>query len=290
MQLDIFEHTHDVMLRNDAIAALERRDAAAARGACERFAGEYPKDPSATALRALADGLARADAPEPLQDRPSLGRARQAIEALQPAAQAVFGPAVGERWLAPMWRQLARRAAAVPFASDCPQDHAAALWQRAGDWEAVARAAAAIESWRRIPAPLAWMAEARLRLLGLPAAWPLLAELGWLSPARLAELLRRSPDPLLSALARRFDASFEGTGEADDAAWFAAWVLTERPDLAAGLAAAQPARHGDPERAFRVLVELIGLERQGRQRDVVARRKTLRDLHAGLYAAYLRDR
>jgi len=45
-----------------------------------------------------------------------------------------------------------------------------------------------------------------------------------------------------------------------------------------------------PERAFRTLVELLGLERQGRQRDIIERRKTLRDLHPSLYAAYMRTR
>jgi len=41
---------------------------------------------------------------------------------------------------------------------------------------------------------------------------------------------------------------------------------------------------------MRVLLELLGLERQGRQRDVIERRKTLRGLHAGLYAAYMASR
>ena len=58
-----------------------------------------------------------------------------------------------------------------------------ALWLRAGDFAAAADAVARIESWRRIPAPLAWMAEARYRLDGLDAHWGLLAELAWLAPS-----------------------------------------------------------------------------------------------------------
>ena len=46
MQLDIFEHSRDVMLRNDVISALERHDAAAARAACDLLAQECPADES----------------------------------------------------------------------------------------------------------------------------------------------------------------------------------------------------------------------------------------------------
>jgi hypothetical protein len=126
--------------------------------------------------------------------------------------------------------------------------------------------------------------------LGVQATWPLIAELAWLSPTRLDDLLRRCRDPMLSTLARRFGESFEGEGNVDDAAWFPAWVLTERPEVADHASAAQPSRHTAPERAFRTLVELLGLERQGRQRDIVERRKTLRDLHPALYAAYMKTR
>jgi hypothetical protein len=91
-------------------------------------------------------------------------------------------------------------------------------------------------------------------------------------------------------LVRRFGESFEGTGSADDVAWFAAWVLTERPDVVEHVSAAQPSQHAPAERAFRVLVELLRLERQGRQHDIVDRRKALRDLHPSLYAAYMRAR
>ena len=73
----------------------------------------------------------------------------------------------------------------------------------------------------------------------------------------------------------KFQADFEGAGDSSDLAWFPAWVLTERPALAAHL---------------RVLIELLGLERQGRQRDVVERRRTLRGLDAPLYTAYMATR
>jgi len=289
MQLDIFEHSHDVMLRNDVVQALERHDAAGARAAHDRLAQECPADESLPALFALLDGLERADG-RSFADHASLKRARQGVEAMNPLAERIFGAQAAVHWLAPLWEDLALRAEGLSFRADSVQDHAAPLWLCAGNWKAAAQAAGAIESWRRIPAPLAWMTEARLRLVGLQATWPLIAELGWLSPSRLDELLRRCQEPLLATLARRFGENFEGEGTAGDAAWFAAWVLTERPEVAEHASAAQSSQHTAPERAFRTLVELLGLERQGRQRDIVERRKNLRDLHPSLYAAYMRTR
>lgn len=175
----------------------------------------------------------------------------------------------------------------MAFRPDHNEEHAAPLWLRAGDWKATAEAVQRIESWRRIPAPLAWMVRARLQLYGLQATWGMLAELAWLSPRRLDELVGHACDPPLQQLVRKFESSFDGTGDASDLAWFPAWVLTQRPALAAHLALAQPSQHSAPEKALRVMIELLGLERQGRHHDVVARRKTLRDLHASLYAAYM---
>jgi len=46
----------------------------------------------------------------------------------------------------------------------------------------------------------------------------------------------------------------------------------------------------DAERATSFLWQIRSLERQGRQHDLVERRKALRGLHAGLYAAYMKKR
>ena len=39
-----------------------------------------------------------------------------------------------------------------------------------------------------------------------------------------------------------------------------------------------------------LLLDLLHLERQGRQRDLIEQRKTLRDLQPALFAAYMRNR
>ena len=289
MQLDIFEHSRDVMLRNDVIEALARHDGPAARAACDRLAAECPADESLIDLRGLLEVI---DCPGPrtFEDHAALNHARQVVEQAQPRAERVFGRETTARWLSPILAELAVGAEALPFRADSADDHAAPLYLRAGNWHAAVEAVTAIPSWRRIPAPLAWMAQARLQMVGLQSTWPLIAELGWLSPPRLDDLLRRSQDPMLSALARKFGERFEGEGTVNDAAWFPAWALTERPEIANHASAAQPSQHTAPERAFRTLVELLGLERQGRQRDIVERRKTLRDLQPSLYEAYMRTR
>jgi hypothetical protein len=41
---------------------------------------------------------------------------------------------------------------------------------------------------------------------------------------------------------------------------------------------------------MRLVLELLGLERQGRHAELVQRRRALRDLHAPLYAAYMSTR
>lgn len=147
-----------------------------------------------------------------------------------------------------------------------------------------------IESWRRIPAPLAWMVQAKLHLYGLQACWGLLAELAWLSPKRLDALVQGVAEPLLLQLKDQFEAAIDPRDAATDLAWFPAWVLTERPQVVTFLAQAQASLHSAPEQAMRLLVNLLGLERQGRHHDIVSQRKDLRELNPWLYGAYMRTR
>jgi hypothetical protein len=289
-QLDIFAHSRDVMLRNDVLHALDRRDAAGARAAWLTLAGEFPADPDLPPLDVLASALA-APCDTALPDHDALARERHRLtHDVAGAARQALGAATAEPWLRPMWHALAVRCAGLPFQAVRPDDHAAALWLRGAHWAQAAQAVQGIESWRRIPAPLAWMVETRCRLGELDACWALLAELAWLAPGRLEDLLRRPIDPLLARLHTAFDRSFEGVGGACDLPWFPAWVLTHTPALAPHLALAQPSQHTDAERGMRLVLDLLSLERQGRHNDLVQRRRALRDLHAPLYAAYMATR
>jgi len=298
MQLDIFDHGRDLMLRNDVLAALEQRDVAAAQASWGELQEEYPDDASLATLALLIEAQERSPGPA-FGDHEALHQARRRMaDTVGPAAHRSFDPPTAAAWLAGLWRDLAQRAAPLPFRAECSDDHAVPLWLLAGDWPAAMDAVARIQAWRRTPAPLAWMAEARWRHAGLDIVWPLLAELAWLAPGRFDTLTRRLADPAIDTLRRRFDAEFEpefepDASEADDdtgLAWFPAWVLTEKPALAHLLAEAQPLRQTAPERALRLMLELLNLERQGRHREIVQRRRDLRDTQAALYAAYLKTR
>jgi hypothetical protein len=288
-QLDIFAHSRDVMLRNDLLQALQLRDAAAARSAFHALAVEFPDDPSRAACERLVQHLGSA-ASTPLTRHDALATLRaEAAGELHPAACQAFGVAAGTAWMAPVWSTLARRSAALPFSAASSEDHAAPLWLRAREGSACIDAVHTIESWRRKPVPLGWVLQAHWLLGDDDACWPLLAELAWLAPRRLATLM-----PNASTLAKRllqdFDSRFEGSGTPDDLAWFPAWLLCEAPALAPHLAQAQRCAQDPAERAMRLLVELLGLERQGRQADIVRHRRAVRDLSAPLFAAYIARR
>jgi len=190
----------------------------------------------------------------------------------------------------PCWRSLADRAATLAFRGTEADSHAAPLWLLAGDGAAAIDAVEGIESWWRIPAPLAWMTEARYRTDGLDAAWPLLAELAWLAPARFATLLPALGDASLDALRRRFDAEFPGTGEVDDYAWFPAWLLVVKPALAGRLGEARVQRDLAASRATALLGEILRREHEGNQHELVGLRQELSRLHEGLFDAYMATR
>lgn len=288
-QLDIFADSPDVALRNDVILALEQRDGAAAQRAVWALVAACPKDPRRAPFECLADHLA-ATPETPLAAPSEVAAERQRLEAeIQPAAQVALDAAAA-RWMAQAWQALARRSGPVPFSPAHADDHAAALWLRGGAWSEAAEAAERVDSWRRIPAPLAWHLEALCRMGRLEAAWPLLAELAWMAPARLSVVMARLHDPLLQRLNKQFATRFEGQGTADDLAWFPAWLLVDQPALAAHLGPAQPGQHTAPERAMRLMLELLGLERQGRHAELLQRRRALKDLHGPLYAAYMATR
>jgi hypothetical protein len=69
-----------------------------------------------------------------------------------------------------------------------------------------------------------------------------------------------------------------------------AWAVIDTPMLALPIGGAQAGRGDEPERALRLAIDLFALERQGRHRELMERRKRLRDLHAGLFASYVKTR
>lgn len=288
MQLDIFNDSRDVMLRNDVLAALERYDPNAAQAAWHRLAAEYPADEALAALALLIEAVPNPHAAA-FTHHHDLAHARRHLEAtVVPAARHLFGANAVARWVTPLWRALAARAQALSYSADHSTEHAAALWLAAQDWPAAIDAVKRIESWRRIPAPLGWMAEARCQADGLDASWGLLAELAWLATPRFDALVKRLTDPRLAKLLARFDASFEV--DSAGRAWFPAWLLTEDAKLARWLERAERSLDTEPEQAMRTMLELLRLEHLGRQHDIVERRARLRSLNKSLFDAYISTR
>lgn len=294
LQLDIFADSADVALRNAVVEALSAGDLALAQAAQARLAAEFADDPCLPSFDALLHHLA-ADSPLPLTTHDAMAAARRALIALYSPSDRALG-AAGPAWLRAQWAALARRSAALPFVGTRSDDHAAAAWIQAQDWAACAAAVETIPSWRRIPAPLGWMLHARLRQGQEDACWPLLAELAWLAPKRLAQVLRAAGNPLSARLLKAFGAQWPGqeasVGEADDdeLAWFPAWLLCEVPALSPHLAPAQAGLGSAAERGLRLMVELLGLERQGRQAEVAQHRRELRSLSPALWQAYIARR
>jgi hypothetical protein len=289
-QLDIFADSHDVILRNDVVDALLRRMPEAARAACQALAAEYPDDKALASFTVLAATL-EADSREPFRDHAALAAAMCELEErIAPAAQRALPAAKVHAWLAPCWGSLAQRASVLLFRPENSDCHAVPLWLRAGDWDRARAGVEGIASWWRIPAPLEWMTEGCYRAEGLDVAWPRLAELAWLAPARFVTLANRLGDHVLDALRRQFDAEFTGSGGVEDFSRFSAWLMVARPALAKRLREARVHRHVNAQRAASTLWQILDLERQGRQHELVEYRKTLRNLHTGLYADYMRTR
>ena len=322
-QLDLFEHSRDTMLRNDALDALLRRDPAAAAHATRLLADFDAQHGALPALQILVTALLAATDTAAFTCHDDAAQARAPLQQrVVPTACAQFGPMAGAVWLAPLWRGLAQRAALLAFVPARPDDHAAPLWLRAAAAavggraaqtnayaaadaaaqagaeaaraaaQAAAQAVQRIESWRRIPAPLGWMAQARHRSAGLDSTWPLLLELLWLAAPRFADTAQALADPLLNRLLGRFDDGFDpGPDDGIGAlAWFPAWLLIDQPALLPLLRGAQTGQNSLPEQAFRLMAELLGLERQGRHHEVIDGRKRLRDLQPALYAVYMKAR
>ena len=228
MQLDIFEHSHDVALRNAVIDALADRDATTATRAIGELSTEYPDDTLLPLFNLLAERLALRVA-GPL-NKPSTAMIVRATDDVIPAAQSLFGKD-SETWLSPFWSELAIAAKGLQFDARDEILHSAPFFLRAGKWHDALQSLESIPSWRRQPAPLAWMIEATAAISGADAIWAYFAELSWMAPRRAQTLVGQLNMAELTKLVRIFHVEFEGDGREQDFAWFIAWGLITCPQL-----------------------------------------------------------
>jgi hypothetical protein len=287
MQLDIFEHSRDVTLRNAVIDALMDRHVASTMAAIDDLVSEYSDDAMLPALNLLAERLAlRVVGP---LNRASAGDVLRATENVIPAAQRVFGTEA-DSWLSPFWVELATAVTALPFDPRDETLHAVPLLLRAGKWNDACLSLDSIPSWRRQPAPLSWKIEATARIDGVDAIWPFFAELSWMAARRAEKLADHLGIAELNKLVRSFNVEFDGDGMDNDFAYFPAWVLITNPQLADRFQGTQAGANTSAERCARLVLHLLVLERRGRHTDVAEGRKKLRDTHHWLFERYLRTR
>lgn len=293
-QLDIFEDSRDVALRNDLAQALLDGRPATAQGVAAALRAEFGTDPALAPAAVLV---------EHLQWRQSLGTpprcgvaevldARHRLDGpVAAAAMAVLGMQAAPAWLANQWCWLAGQAAGIAWHPAHADAHAAALYLRGQAWPQAADAVAHIDSWRRIPVPLLWMTQARWCGDGADAAWPLLAEALWMAPARAAALWPLLADKRLSRLLTRFEEHFDvAAASGAEWAWLPAYALIEQPLLAGPLATANPPPDSAAGVAFTLVMALLRLERQGRHHEIVAHRARLQAVSAPLFASYMATR
>lgn len=115
MQLDIFNDSRDVMLRNDVLQALSKRQPESAQSARQTLQNEFPDDLHLAPLQLLIGALAacndRAGKPMVLlPDHAALRRLQDALlEQLTLVAQQQLGPVDARHWLRPFWQELVAR-------------------------------------------------------------------------------------------------------------------------------------------------------------------------------------
>ena len=286
MQLDLFEDSRDVLLNNAVVAAFAAHDADATALAIAALGDEFPRHHDLPRHRRLLEQLG--DFRRNLQPGSLQTRHRQLVQTLLPLAGQLFGADRAIAWARPLWAALARTAAALDYDNAQPEIHAAPLWLAAGAPGDARSAIERIPSWRRIPAPLAWMSEIEIRHGAPEAWWPLLAELAWLAPERLEPLLVAAP-VAVNRLKMQFLGEFENNGEHHDLAWFPAWLLIHHGELRDLLRPAQPA-HSEPARAFLLVLDLLHLERTGQQTAQIQQRARLRALAPDLFADFMHSR
>ena len=289
MQFDLFKDSPHVGLRNAVVAALCARNTSALRETIDCLRIDFPDDDHLDGFEHLyVECLALRQAEWSTTD---LARQVERIDMqLLPVLKKVIGADAAQRWIAPVYGELARAAAGQAFSRCEANAHSASLFLRAGELAAARAAVEAIPSWRRIPEPLAWMAEITLRQNLPDKYWPLSAELALIAPALLAPLFAQAAPASVLRAYREFCTEAEEQGsEGDTNAWFPAWLLVEHPDLLPFLRTAHT-YDSSPARSAALLIDLLIGERQGLTQTMLGKRRQLRELAPAIFARYMARR
>lgn len=276
-QLDIFLDTRATQLANAVSAALLAMDAESGRRGLAELRAEDPGYSDIPALETLCRFIG-----SPWQEAPVVEVVALLMDEIVPAA-VVLGTRA-DRFLQPLWRDLARPAALLPFDPACPEIHGAALFLRAADYPGADEAASRVPDGENRPAVLRWLCLARHRLGGLDRALPMVLRFAWLAPDRLAALVGELGDPMLARAWCGFQAVL---GDAD-ATWFPAWFLHEHP--AAVRSAGATPQQVPGALAHDVLLRLLELEKRGHSPALVSLRAELKALGETFFGFYMARR
>ena len=274
-QLDLFLDSQSVQACNALRLALGKRDPAAARRAHDELAAVDAAHRWLPCAGRLIEAL---EAPAPADPEAALGMLCRLRGDWTQAAQTILG--AEHDVLVPLWRAVGDALEGGAFDPEHPMRHASYAWMASGAWTRAEQCIRDVPDYRSEPVLLARMAEAAWHQRRGAQAIDHWFALCWLAPEAFHRLMERGdvPDPFL----RR---SWERCGDQDvepaiSPAWFPAWVLVDRPQLARSVAAAKGTSAA--EAAFNALLAL-----ETGKGPAAALRRRLQRLHPGLLALLL---
>jgi hypothetical protein len=287
-QLDLFVDGRDALLVHAVVTSVLARDPEAAAVRLALLRREHPAHPDLPALALMTDAL-RSSPPLPASHATLTVALENIDRMLLPAAQRLLGRDTAA-FLGPLWQTLAAAAARMPFDERYPRAHASWLCQQFGDWAAVRAAVEAEPDWATRPLLRYRLGLALHHLDDPDAAVTLWLPLCWIDP----ELFARYASTLPNATVREGWEAFERAGpfgESLDAThvaeWFPAWLLVRHRRLADLFEAANVPEMGTSTEAFRALLSLVPLERQGLSDELIVHRRALQRLSPELFAYYM---
>lgn len=287
-QLDLFVDGRDALLVHAVVTSLLARDPAGSAVCLAILRREHPGHPDLPTLTLLADRL-RPSPPLPASHETVTAALEEINRTLVPATQRLFGSDAAT-FLQPLWRTLAAAATGMTFDEGYPRAHASWLCQQFDDWATVRAAVEAEPDWARRPL-LRYRRGLALHFLGdHEAAIKQWLPLCWIDPALFARYAPTLPNPTLREAWEAFERA-DPFGQSLDAThvaeWFPAWLLVRHRRLADLFEPVDVADAGTSAEAFRALLALVPLERQGLGTEVIAHRRTLQRLSPELFAYYM---
>lgn len=288
IQLDLFLDSGSVMLANEALDALVRRDATRAGRTVAELRSEAPDHPSLRALEVLTRALI--EWRQPTGDVAEISSAVTWLEqVVGPAAREAAG-SQEQFILDGFFRELSDSARGLAYDPAQPKAHRAWLSLRCSDWTEAEAAALAIPGGADIADALHWLCIARYRQRGLAAARPAIFRLAWHEPQRLASVVEELGDELLDRAFQSFERAcdWESVEAPELPAWFPAWYVIEHPAVSNDFDYVDPPT--SPARAAQLLARIIELERQTDWKRLIALREQLRALNSDLFSVYMRRR